>query len=434
MNEMIEQLKQALAEVRESGNQSAEAKILHELGTAYLEAGQPEQAVQGLTEAAKAAYTQGTRGLVSQILASMGRAYNALGQEDRAADCFERAANIGRELSIPAVVATSLSGLGEIAAGQGKIEGASEQYEQALEFAQASGDKLIQARLLNTLGKLYLADRRVSRSNRYYHMAFEAAQGLNNPRIEATALYGLGLTALDLKRPDEAATHLKQAFTEAHKAGDPALEQEVVDALLTAFEALGEIDRIIEVHEYRAGLAGEAGNLEGEFAARRGLADVLLKMDKMDGALENLERARVIAQELEDREAELSLLGPIADAYDRAGFEYMVLNIYDDWVNLAREARDRDMEMTALEALAETCQKRGETAKAIEALKGALTIAQVKVNYALEGRYHHRLGQVYLASGDRDSARQELERALAVLKRADDQSELRQVEDMLDRL
>ncbi len=431
MSDTIERLKAALDEVRQAGNREAEVKLLHDLGEAYARSGAPEQALAPLTEAVRITYARRNRRALGESLVRLGRACVALGQHDRASDCFERAVRIGREMNSLELVIPALEGMGQVYRNQGQPERAAEYYEQALEIARGAGDVFSEMGLLIALGELYYQDRRVSRANRYYAMALEAAQMSGSTLSEAEALYGLGITSLDLKRAGEAADSFRQALEAARKAGDRTLEGKVLDGLLTALDALGQVDQMAELCEEKVKFAQEIGDPRLAYTAHRELAATLLKHNRSEQALAHLEQARRLTEFLEDPEAELELLLMIGEAYERAGFPYMVVDTYGELIERARQAGNRVLEMQGLEKLAAVHESTGQHDKAIELLKEAVSLAQVRIDHRLEGVYRHRLGKVYLAAGQPEAARQELERARRALGRAGEKALLQEVEQQL---
>lgn len=137
---------QALDQARQEKTQAKVAEILVNMGSAYIESGDYNQAVIRLKEAAQAAQGLINKGLVSRANVLLLRAFNGLGvaqtllkQPSEAFESLQKAEMLSRQLNLSWITSFILTIMGESLEEQGKTEEALVHYTKAIAGFELAG-------------------------------------------------------------------------------------------------------------------------------------------------------------------------------------------------------------------------------------------------------------------------------------------------------
>ncbi|MBN1482773.1 tetratricopeptide repeat protein [candidate division KSB1 bacterium] len=157
VEQAIKHYQQALAIHREIGYRQGEAAALGNLGLAYSALGQVEQAIdyhqQALVIDREIGYRQGE----AADLGNLGLAYRDLGQVEQAIDYLKQALVIDREIGYRQGEASALGNLGLAYRDLGQVEQAIDYHQQALAIHREIGYRQGEANQLGNLGNAYRA-------------------------------------------------------------------------------------------------------------------------------------------------------------------------------------------------------------------------------------------------------------------------------------
>lgn len=266
----------------------------------------------------------------------------------------------------------------------GAFEQARADLEAAVEAARKAADRRAEWQGLLDLGLLW-ASRDYGRSGAYIHEALELARTLGDPSLVARSLNRLGNWHFNRAEPSEA----ERCHEEA----------------LATFEALGD----------RRGMA-ETEDLLGLVAGQTGTAQQ---------SLDHYGRAAALFRELDDRRGLASVLAMMAQVSAPAGDEVLVPAVPDldqyvregeRAVQLAREIGWRAGEAFAWLSLAQCLGAQGLYARALEAARSGLALAEEIEHHNWRVHAHLSLTMLYRDLLALPPMREHAERALELAR------------------
>jgi len=213
-------LEAAARAARRLGNREAEGNHLGNLGIAYWDMGNMEEAILQFGQALAIARELGNRRGESTWLGNLGNAYGNLGELEKAIDHYQQALDIGREIGDRLGEGRHLGNLGITYAELGETEKAIEHHQQALDIARQMGDRVGEAYRLGSLGTDYQKLGEVERAIEIYKQALAIAREIDDRRGENIWLGSLGLAYKSLGDREQAIDHFQQALVIAREIGD----------------------------------------------------------------------------------------------------------------------------------------------------------------------------------------------------------------------
>jgi LuxR family transcriptional regulator, maltose regulon positive regulatory protein len=195
------------------------AEAYRYLSLAELVRGLPQPAVEHMEQALTLFEQQGESWHVATILNNLGVAYEQLGQAQEARWCHSRALALRRELGDLTGISSSLGNLGLLHFYQGAYEEAESHFREALSLAEQVGNANRRAALQVNVGDLRRAQQQPLAALECYRAANEAAQAAFDPRWRAHALVGEAAAHLMARSTDAADTAARQALECAERDG-----------------------------------------------------------------------------------------------------------------------------------------------------------------------------------------------------------------------
>lgn len=268
----------------------------------------------------------------------------------------------------------------------GDFEHARLDDETALRLAREAGDRHMEWQALMALGFLW-AERDYTRTGSYYQQALSLARSMDDPHALAQSLNRLGNWYVNIEEPGAALRYHQEALTLFQQAQDtPGIAQ-------------------------TCDLLGMANTLGG---------------DLLQGS-NSYQQAVALFQELGDRQGLASSLATLMVIGEGGGYEIetmvpattsfaLSLHFGEQALKTAREIGQPSAEVYALLALAQYLGPHGEYARALEAARASLALAeQIEHRQWLAGT-HWQVGTLYLDLLALPEAKPHLEQALALAR------------------
>jgi len=400
----IEELDQTLRQARRAGNPELTVKVLCAYGKHHLDQNEIEPALTRLVEAAGISQKADLRFMLGHTMRFLGRAYAAQREDRRAVDCFELAERIGAEYGTPLLSLDGALGRAHLASRDGRVEDAVSAYRAAVEAANQLNDPDRMLALLRELGDYALKMRMLEASVQAYQQMIEAAQIVDNPVALIEGLSGAGHAHLELHREENAVSDFRRALEPAKELKNPTLLEGVLSGLQEALERLGQEEEVADIMAYRIEMVQESRDPALEYQARLALAHFLDKQKDFEQALTQYESAARLAGQLGDKEGELACLRAMADAYERSGFDYMVINAYQAVIDRASELGLRDAEIDARLDMTAALRNLGDLAKALRTVENARELSKIGVDRKREARCLLVMAAIYAEQDNAETA------------------------------
>ena len=180
----VKMLELGLRAVRGLNHRRDEGALLGNLGIAYSDLGQVEQAIAYHQQALDIAREIGDRQSEGNQLGNLGIAYHALGQVKQAIAYHQQALEISREIGDRQNEGFWLGNLGNAYRDLGQVKQAIDYYQQALEISREIGDRRSEGAQLGNLGSAYRDLGQVEQAIDYYQQALGITSKIGNRRSE----------------------------------------------------------------------------------------------------------------------------------------------------------------------------------------------------------------------------------------------------------
>ncbi|HEV8344941.1 MAG TPA: tetratricopeptide repeat protein [Vicinamibacterales bacterium] len=238
------------------------------------------------------------RSSVARLLANVGNAYLRLGRAENSITYNEQALAMAREIDDRAQELTALNNLG---AGHFQLGGAAkaiEYYEQALPISRDSGDREREGSILGNLGNAYRDLGDFKKAIDYLAQALANSREIGDQRGEHANLGNLGLLRVQTGALYEGMECYEQALIIARAVGARQNEGVLHGSLGNAYNVLGQFDKAIQNFEQQLEIALAIGSRRGEAVALANLGVVHERLGQIDKAIGFFERSLAIGHEV----------------------------------------------------------------------------------------------------------------------------------------
>jgi tetratricopeptide (TPR) repeat protein len=154
------------------------------------------------------------------IYFNLGWAYNNLGNTQQALEALQQALAISREVGDRIMEAATLSSIGDIHADLGNTQQALEALQQALAISREVGDHTEEARTLNNIGKVYYTLGNTQQALEALQQALAILQERGDHVTGGVMLSNMGRVYADLGNTQQALEALQQALAISREVGD----------------------------------------------------------------------------------------------------------------------------------------------------------------------------------------------------------------------
>jgi tetratricopeptide (TPR) repeat protein len=184
----------------ESWEKQAKGARLGNLGLAYADLGQVEEAIEHYQAALDIAREIGDRRNEGVHLGNLGIAYADLRQAEKAIEHLQAALVISREIGDRRSEGNHLGNLGTCCLDLAQTERAVAYYEQALNVAREIGDRMGEGYCLYELGKTYRILGEIEKAIGHYKQAIDVHDRIKHPRGQSYSLVALARALLKQDR------------------------------------------------------------------------------------------------------------------------------------------------------------------------------------------------------------------------------------------
>lgn len=302
-------------------NQNYESKIVNDLGLAYQNLGEPEQAIDFFQKALDL-YTQLGKPIgQAEVLNNLGTLYANVGQYSKALDLFEKAHIIFEENNRRFGIATTLNNLGILYRELGQFDRAREFYDRALLIYKDMGHGGGEAYNLHNIGLAYNDDRQYEIALDFYQQALDIWKETGNLAGQATALNNIGLVQNELGQFESALQSVEESISILRSLKNRAKEGDTLDSLGTVYRQAKQYDRALASYEQALTVLRSTGNRSTEQVTLSNIAKLFDEQGNSELAIvfykQSINIIEDIRQDLRtlSREQQQSYTETVADTY-----------------------------------------------------------------------------------------------------------------------
>lgn len=241
----------------------------------------------------------------SMELGNLGTAYLDAGQPSRAIERYEQAIGLLPEAELQTKLqAIVLCQFGSAHYVLGALDQARRRYEEALTVAEKIGHRRTQAMALNNLGNVHDVMGETDKAGHYYERSLNIAREVADPQYEANSLMNLGALWLRRGQPSRSISPLDEALAIYHRIDDRRGEGGVLGNLGLAYAELGDPERAIEYYEKALAVSRETGDRRGQAITSWNLGREYAKQDVLARAVELMQVRVDYEREIDHADAE----------------------------------------------------------------------------------------------------------------------------------
>ena len=187
------------------------AGLNHEMGTAYMNSGNPELAMQHYERAARYWERVGNAGYLGLTLNGMGVVQHYLGKYDKALETLREALSKAREAGHLRVESYVLCSIGDVHRDQQRYQEALEAYESSLQNARKVDEHFLAAYCLDAIGMTHLLLGNVGQAEKLVEQAIEQVEERKSKYELGLFKTSAGVVLLEKGEMKQATAVLKQA-------------------------------------------------------------------------------------------------------------------------------------------------------------------------------------------------------------------------------
>ncbi len=269
-----------------------------------------------------------------------------------------------------------LKKLGQVYLDQKDAPEALTQFEEALKIAKQTQEKEIEAQLfgyrglaLKMLGNYSLALQSFQKSN-------GIASSLHHEVLICDSFIQIAMIKSELDRMDEAIADLNQAMEITIRNHDQPRKMRIASLLADAYYSLEDFGKAEENYIVAYEIARDTGNHSAECSFMNKRGNTSLRKGNLKATIGQYESAINLASDLEDRTAEINILGGLLRANALAGDAALAIFYGEQVIQLAREIGYFEAEITNMHTLATFLIDQKEFLKAFAYLKEAEQLAE----------------------------------------------------------
>ncbi len=216
----IEKFSEALSLFRAAGDNSGEARALHQIGFICDSLGEKQKALDYYRQALPLRRAVGDRLGEAITLSNISNLYDSLGEKQKALDYYSQALPLHSAAGYEGGEAITLNNIGTVYYSLGEKQKAFDCYSQALAILRTVGDRGGEAVTLNNIGKIYDSLREKQKALDYYNQALPLLRAVGDRRTEATTLNNIGKVYESLGEKQKALDYYSSALPLSRAAGD----------------------------------------------------------------------------------------------------------------------------------------------------------------------------------------------------------------------
>ena len=413
---VVEQRLQELSIVKIVGDREGEGIACFNLGNAYYNLADFEQAAKNYSDAVSIFKETGCRAREGQVYGNLGIAYHSMGNFKQAIEYHKQNLSIAEELGDRVGEGKAFGNLGNAYNRLGKFEQAIEYHKQSLSIAKEVGDRASERNAYGNLGNACHKLGKFKQAIDYTSKVLSIAKEAGDRAGEGKAYGNLGNASHSMGDFKQAIEYHEQALSISKEFGVRPGEATAYCNLGNAYHSMGNFKQAIDYHEQHLSISKEIRDKSGEGRAYCNLGIAYSSLGNFAQAIKYHKRDLRIAKEVGDRTEEGRAHGNLGNAYNCQRNFKQAIEHQKQCLGIAKEIGDRYGEGNAYGSLGQAYYKLGDFEKALEYHKQNLSIAKELGNRAGEGTAYGDLGNVYYSLGDLEQAINYHEQSFSICK------------------
>ncbi len=298
----LEVYQQALQLYRVMGAKPDEAETLTDIADILNLQGKKQEAINTLNQALDIQRQIKIRPKEAETLLTLGDVYQSLGAYPLALTAYNEALSLYQIIGNRDDETNTLNKMGSLHRKQQDYSSALQHYQQALAISRTTGNCNNEARSLDYLGQTYLALGEYAKATSVNNEGISLSRNLDVIEYKLTSEAKIlnNLARVEIKQGNHPkALELAQKARELiQESGFRNLEPDALAVTAEAYEALPQPDKAIQTYQEQLSLYRTLGLQPEEAQSLYNLARMQRQSDKLPQALENIQNAIEIVENL----------------------------------------------------------------------------------------------------------------------------------------
>ncbi|MCU0545447.1 MAG: tetratricopeptide repeat protein [Oscillatoriaceae cyanobacterium Prado104] len=359
----LEYYNQSLPLTRAAGDRQGEAITLNNIGKVSSDLGEQQKALENYNRSLSLSRELGFRSQEAGTLNNMAVVYLALGETQKALDYFNQSLSLSKTLGDRNGEAVTLSNIGAIYSELGEKQKALEYYNQSLSLSQTAENRALQVNIFNRIGAVYSDLRKPEKAVEYYHQSLHLSRAAGDRIGEATALNNIGRIYDDAGNRQAALKYFDRALSLRRETGDRNGTASTLKNIGLVYLKLGEKQKALAYFSESLVLSRAGGNRVIEAVTLFGMAAAKRDLSKLNDAIEDIEAAIEIIENLRTKIASREL---------RSSYFATVQDYYEFYIDLLMQLH-KNQPKSGYDAKALAASERSRARSLLELLKEAKT-------------------------------------------------------------
>jgi len=410
----LDPLNKGLSLAIQFDNPEQKALILQALGISYRLMNKPEEAIKSIQDSMEITRKLGMKRLLANSFSELAQDQITIGKPDLAMASYGRALQTLQEIGVKKDFGDILINRGVLYQNLGQYDKALQDYKDALQVQRDAGDLNYQAVCLSNIADVYSAKYDTDNALIYYQQSLQLRQKLNQPIYLAETLGALGDVHTTMGEYDQALSIQMNALDVARKSNNTKTAAGVSQSIGQVLIYQGRLGAAVSAMQDSVSGFRATNNKSFELAeALNNLADALALAGRSEEAIKPLDEATTLAGELKNDSIRSELSNTRGDAAYYRGDYKAAGSVYEQALQGATKAKDREKSLIAKANLARVAIAEGRAQSAIVALRAA-----IKESESLHLKYYWLrssvdLGEAMIETKDYAHGRQQLETILS---------------------
>ena len=413
---------QELSIAKEQGNRAGEGRAYNNLGNAYYNLGDFQQAIECCTKSLNIAKKQEDREGEGGAYNSLGFAYFYLGDLQQAIGYYMQSLNIFKEVGCREWEGDVSYNLANTYYFLDDFQKAIQYYTKSLSFAKGVGDSILQGKIYQNLGLTYYSLGDFKQAIECHKKDLGIAKSLGARANEGRAYGSLGIAHSKLGNFKQAREYHRQQLCIARELGDRAAEGKAYGNLGIVHRGMGSFKQAVEYLKQDLIIAKEVGDRAGEGVTYGNLGNAYYDLGNLKQAIEYHKQHLNISKEVGNRAREGVAYCNLGSDYHGLGNFRQAIEYYQQYLTISEETGDRAGEGTAYGNLGNAYNSLRDLKQAIEYQKKHLSIVKDVGSKVGEGQAYASLGCAYYDLGDFEKAVEYYRQYLSITKEIGDRA------------
>lgn len=290
-------------------------KALHLIAAAYFALEKPDSSLHYLYQANTLKKEISDQFLWTQIIIEFGKTYRLLNNSDSTVFYFELAAKLANQLDDSKLKMSAANNLANVLSDVGNKGEAYNQYLESLRYAEELNDNRNKAVVLNNLALIDAEMKKFELAEQRYREAISINKA-NNRYFDLAMNYGnLAIVFENTNQDDSAIVYNNKTIALAREKG---FIRDLARALVNGSMSYGKKGNFQKAREYLLeadDLCRKHGIVFGLFFTNTGLYKIERELANYPAAIEYLNRANEVVNQLDDKSLKSELLQMYAESY-----------------------------------------------------------------------------------------------------------------------